>query len=80
MAETTPLLRVQLLTGARGFKSLSVRQNMAFLNIKSPKIRYFLKVLHFKNCLKFRTILSCYIDLVVLLHTAFASKGSMYEL
>ena len=25
MAETTPLLRVQLLTGARGFKSLSVR-------------------------------------------------------
>ena len=27
MAETTPLLRVQLLTGARGFKSLSVRHH-----------------------------------------------------
>ena len=25
LAETTPLLRVQLLTGARGFESLSVR-------------------------------------------------------
>ena len=27
MAETTPLLRVQLLIGARGFKSLSVRHH-----------------------------------------------------
>ena len=34
MAETTPLLRVQLLTGARGFKSLSVRHEIR-------KIAYF---------------------------------------
>ena len=27
MAETTPLLRVQLLTGARGFESLPVRHH-----------------------------------------------------
>ena len=37
MAETTPLLRVQLLTGARGFESLPVRHHtiyhfLAYLN------------------------------------------------
>ena len=33
LAETTPLLRVQLLTGARGFESLSVRHKCDLLNI-----------------------------------------------
>lgn len=52
MAETTPLLRVQLLTGARGFKSLSVRHHFkqytknpaSYGNKKKPAAVFFVDI------------------------------------